>query len=288
MIDLIPIDSSGQAVRALRHPERYGPNADLGDRPPPASTAAGIGQAILDTFPVIKFNRPRRRNNRDKTAYPSYDHERGDQAPDGDGDGDYAESSYAGSTLQHLKHRDPESPGMEEDGKAIEMTEKRSSKRGTRENNSRPVSDATLIGSAGHANTETPPKSPVRTGVIVVGNTKDPEIAAAAKAFAEQRRSWIQNHMQDKRFAAAKAEGTNVVPSVIAPRTAPSRTITPKKKQESTVSPAVVVEEEEEGDDGEEEEVCPICLLEFEEGDEVRVLPCQLEHSFHKECIDPW
>jgi hypothetical protein len=40
--------------------------------------------------------------------------------------------------------------------------------------------------------------------------------------------------------------------------------------------------------EGDQEEQCPICLIEFEEGDDVRVLPCEKEHVYHKTCIDPW
>ena len=39
---------------------------------------------------------------------------------------------------------------------------------------------------------------------------------------------------------------------------------------------------------GDQEEQCPICLIEFEQGDDIRILPCEKEHVYHKTCIDPW
>lgn len=38
----------------------------------------------------------------------------------------------------------------------------------------------------------------------------------------------------------------------------------------------------------ETEELCPICLLDFEDGDDLRVLPCEGSHQFHAVCIDQW
>ncbi|KAJ6499278.1 hypothetical protein C8R45DRAFT_981789 [Mycena sanguinolenta] len=35
-------------------------------------------------------------------------------------------------------------------------------------------------------------------------------------------------------------------------------------------------------------ETCPICIVDFEEGDDLRVLPCDGAHCFHKSCVDPW
>lgn len=35
-------------------------------------------------------------------------------------------------------------------------------------------------------------------------------------------------------------------------------------------------------------ETCPICIVDFEEGDDLRVLPCEGQHRFHQECVDPW
>lgn len=42
------------AVRAHRHPERYGPRGALGGRPR-QSRAKGIARAVLDTIPIVKF-----------------------------------------------------------------------------------------------------------------------------------------------------------------------------------------------------------------------------------------
>lgn len=35
-------------------------------------------------------------------------------------------------------------------------------------------------------------------------------------------------------------------------------------------------------------ETCPICIVDFEEGDNLRVLPCEGKHRFHQECVDQW
>jgi hypothetical protein len=35
-------------------------------------------------------------------------------------------------------------------------------------------------------------------------------------------------------------------------------------------------------------ETCPICIVDFEDGDDVRVLPCEGKHVFHQACVDPW
>src|SRR6266404_4373064 len=35
-------------------------------------------------------------------------------------------------------------------------------------------------------------------------------------------------------------------------------------------------------------DTCPICIVDFEDGDDVRVLPCEGKHVFHQACVDPW
>lgn len=33
---------------------------------------------------------------------------------------------------------------------------------------------------------------------------------------------------------------------------------------------------------------CPVCLLDFEVGDEVKTLPCHRSHCFHTPCVHTW
>ncbi|CAG8515779.1 9662_t:CDS:1, partial [Scutellospora calospora] len=56
---------------------------------------------------------------------------------------------------------------------------------------------------------------------------------------------------------------------------------------ESTQNPIILDNRAESpSEDTELEETCAICLEDFDEGDNIRELPCR--HWYHVECIDPW
>ncbi|KAK4050801.1 hypothetical protein OIV83_003222 [Microbotryomycetes sp. JL201] len=69
-----------------------------------------------------------------------------------------------------------------------------------------------------------------------------------------------------------------IADSVVAPNQSQADSPSTTSALPLTINPADV-------DDG---TTCPICVCEFEEGEEIRILPCDARHRFHCECIDPW
>ena len=173
-----------QAIRAFRHPERYGPRVIDPTNPDtmyPQSRAKGLARAVLDTFPIVKFDRP------EGEARPAKDAERG-----------------------------------------VELT-----------------------------NWE------VVNASRSSGVTDDSE-----------RRATGANSFPSQSNQAARGEGSTDGP---VQRTALKRSGTQASRQNPDVTPQTIGRE-----------TCPICIVDFEEGDDLRVLPCEGKHRFHQTCVDPW
>ncbi|KAL4078374.1 hypothetical protein V8B97DRAFT_2021461 [Scleroderma yunnanense] len=176
------------AIRAIRHPERYGPrmpdHGGVGN--PGQSRARGLGRAILDTFPVVKFG-----------------------------------SSDQASEVRRSK--DVEAPNPE---------------------------------------TAVTPTAPPSNSVEL-----------------EQVRSRLGGSYEERGIATEDAAGpvptweTTPTPR---PRITTKSINQPPKSNDSVMPEAIG------------RETCPICIVDFEEGDDLRVLPCEGKHRFHQTCVDPW
>ncbi|RPD54743.1 hypothetical protein L227DRAFT_511251 [Lentinus tigrinus ALCF2SS1-6] len=196
------------AIRAIRHPERYGPrSADAFGGPPgtfgPQSRARGLTRAILDTFPVVKFGRTD--SPPEASAFP-----KDIESADGEPISPVTTKSQSGPT-----------DGGEVEGKT--------------------ETDAVLAAGALPTLAHTP-------GVESDERQEDPLNRASSSADVPQ----VVPRPPKPAAAAASGSDKEVVPDAIG------------------------------------RETCPICIVDFEEGDDLRVLPCEGHHRFHRECVDQW
>ncbi|KAF5386110.1 hypothetical protein D9615_002250 [Tricholomella constricta] len=195
------------AIRAIRHPERYGPRARNGRGGVSQSRARGLTRAILDTFPVVKFG-----NDADVTD-PSSEPV-AQQKPVKD-----IEASPANSQSMELKEWE-------------------------------------IVHIEGR-DTVQPKPSPANNLAIL----ETPQNAAAAQCshVSPQWRRAVAPHRSIQTVSlgegssrGAEIDRTDVVPASMG------------------------------------RETCPICIMDFEEGDDLRLLPCEGKHRFHQSCVDPW
>jgi hypothetical protein len=182
------------------------------------SRARGLGRAILDTFPIIKFTMPASSTSQAQAqANVSSD----------------LEAVAEGKAARH----------SDESSVAIEMKEWE------------------LVDRALHAD----------------------EAQQQQQQHERQKPQETPGPVQDEP-RSANANGRHVTLDLNPPQPGPSG-VTPRPQQrvqtsqvyDDPIVPAAIGRE-----------TCPICILDFEEGDDVRVLPCEGKHQFHQACVDPW
>ncbi|PIL35805.1 hypothetical protein GSI_01465 [Ganoderma sinense ZZ0214-1] len=231
------------AIRAIRHPERYGPRS--GDTGPPGafgaqSRARGLTRAILDTFPVVKFGRADA-GPEAHTPGPAKDIESA-----GSADTSYS-TAGAGKAVRM-------GDGGEE--VAVELREWNA------------VASCLDIG---EAEGETGARG------SSVGAVAVPTLAhAPAESRAGSEAEVAGVHDRYDRSGSPSLSASSSSPQEAVPRPAKA---SEKEKQEG---------EKDVVPDAIGRETCPICIVDFEEGDDLRVLPCEGHHRFHQECVDQW
>lgn len=215
LLYLVSLITVFQAIRAVRHPDRYGPRGGRhrdGDSfvGPGQSRARGLTRAILDTFPIVKFG-----GTADPNESPVIVPKDIESRP----------QSYGPSEFNDWEAMDV----------PLEMIERGGSKEDHQQNIPEDVESDVTEMRDGPNNRPRPSSS---------------RLSGASYPSRPQSSVPAVPRLQIQTGSSGPAE--EVVPAAIGTET------------------------------------CPICIVDFEEGDDLRLLPCEGKHRFHQECVDPW
>ncbi|GAA5926121.1 uncharacterized protein JCM15063_000190 [Sporobolomyces koalae] len=245
------------AIRAIRHPERYGPRTGFGygnyrNAPGggsrgergagagPQNRAQGLARAVLDTFPIVRFGGG-------GGAY--------DARPDEEGAGRDGDS--------HKELKD----GQDE---ALELTQLA------------PVLSATSPSTA--------------TPYTRRSDDDEEEIASSTSRDDRHVRRSMSTHSfhsavsvpsqsigasNDLSIGHLAVVGVPPAPSDAHVQSKPTTSLVPVPVTSPTTTGPTPASDDTQSS-------CPICVCDFETGDSIRILPCDGRHQFHVECIDPW
>ncbi|KAF8658285.1 hypothetical protein AX16_002059 [Volvariella volvacea WC 439] len=204
------------AIRAIRHPERYGPRTQFNEdgMMVQQSRARGLARAVLDTFPIVKFG-----SNTQDAAIP--------------------------------RHKDPENQ-RDSDVSRPQVVELRD------------VATSANVAAAGD-----------QAGTTM-GSSSGAAGGSGAAEGSARRVDDSAEQPSSSRGAGASTSRENDEAAQPPPRPSQSNV-------DSTRQTRTDVQPESMG-----RETCPICIVDFEEGDDLRQLPCEGKHRFHQQCVDPW
>ena len=242
------------AIRAMRHPERYGPRARNRQMPGDngQSRAGGLTKAILDTFPVVKFlsgtngaggagtspemggTGAEARRLQNEQAGIGKDEEDQLESIDGRHSGEIAQGVVPMFPLRTSKDGLSASE-LQETESIIQVVE-----------NATGSDEA-----AQHLHSDTLTGTGMQYTQPAINTASPPFVLGEGEGEGEG-----DNQAED-----AKEDQSDNPTAIDA--AAPSAL--------SNVDPA----------DVNDSITCPICLLDFEDGDDIRILPCDSRHRFH-------
>lgn len=244
------------AIRAIRNPDRYGPrpgrrvDPQTGEENPyalPCQTRAeGLGKAILDTFPIVKFGRQQNAARLDSPGAPD----------DSDLLKSHSNSVVIDDENIMMRERDP----VDSSG-AVGSPNGRSSRK----------NEPDGMDSYGTQTSHIPLMS--HTHPSSISSTYDTCHHSPPASKPHPLDSMLPDglHMPspvDEPLGRRDAGGTLITGE--------------ERGAEETSAVADTLAEVNNS------MTCPICVCDFEDDDDIRMLPCDARHQFHKECVDPW